>query len=111
MDIKTRITDEDYARICCRPINTKKILESVALLKEGRIGYEFRTTLVREFHGEAEISDIAKAISGADAYYLQHFVDSGELIDGNGLHDIPKQQAEHLCAIAAKYVPTYVRGH
>lgn len=111
MDVKTRICDADYANICRRPIDTKRILESVALLKEDRIGYEFRTTLVKEFHGEDEICDIAKAISGADGYYLQHFVDSGELIDGEGLHEIPKAEAEHLAAIASKYVPTQVRGH
>ena len=111
MDIKTRITDTDYQNICRRPIDTEKILESVALLKEGRIAYEFRTTLVKQFHGENEICDIAKAISGADAYYLQHFVDSGELIDGDGLCEIPKAEAQRLAAIASKYVPTYVRGH
>lgn len=111
MDIKTRICDADYARVCGRPIDTKKILESVSLLKEGRIDYEFRTTLVREFHGKSEILDIAKALEGANAYYLQHFVDSGELIDGYGLHDIPKSESENLAEIARKYVPTYVRGH
>ena len=111
MDIKTRICDTDYAKICCRPIDTRKILESVSLLKSGGVGHEFRTTLVREFHTEAEISDIAEVLSGADAYYLQHFVDSGELIDGDGLHEIPKSEAEHLAVIASKYVPTNVRGH
>lgn len=111
MDIKTRITDVDYANICRRPIDTKKILESVSLLMEGRIGYEFRTTLVNEFHTEDEIVDIAKAIAGADVYYLQHFVDSGELIDGSGLSEIPKKRAEEYASKASRYVPTSVRGH
>ena len=111
MDVKTRITDEDYKKICCRSIDTKIILESIALLKEGRIGYEFRTTLVKEFHGESEILDIAKALEGASAYYLQHFVDSGELINGNGLHEITRPDAERLAAIANEYVPTTLRGH
>lgn len=111
MDIKTRITDTDYQNICRRPIDTGRILESVALLKEGRTEYEFRTTLVREFHGEDEIADIAKSLEGASAYYLQHFVNSGELIDGEGLSEITKPEAERLAQIAGRYVPTYVRGH
>ena len=111
MDIKTRVTDTDYASICRRPIDTKKILESIAVLMEGRIEYEFRTTLVNEFHTEADIVDIAKTIAGANAYYLQHFVDSGELIDGCGLSEIPKKRAEEYAERASLYVPTQVRGH
>ncbi len=40
---------------------------------EHRIPYEFRTTLVKEFHDEKAIREIGKWLKGADHYYLQNF--------------------------------------
>ena len=91
--------------------DTAAVEQSIAYLLTDPVEYEFRTTLVNEFHTEADIVDIAKTIAGADAYYLQHFVDSGELIDGCGLSEIPKKRAEEYAERASLYVPTQVRGH
>lgn len=57
------------------------VLESVSFLLSGAVDYEFRTTVVREFHDEARLRALAQWIHGARRYYLQSFSDSGELIN------------------------------
>lgn len=60
--------------------NIEKIIESVDFLINGDLDFEFRTTVVKEFHDEKDILDIAEWIRGAKKYYLQKFVDSEDLI-------------------------------
>lgn len=66
------------------------ICESVYYLLEDHVPYEFRTTLVREFHKLADIQEIAEWIQGAKAYYLQNFED-GERVIQQGLHPCDKK--------------------
>ena len=58
------------------------IERSKNFLLEGRVEYEFRTTVVKEFHETEDIEAAAKWIGGAKRYYLQAFKDSGQLIAG-----------------------------
>lgn len=84
MDIKN--CKEDYGKtIGIENFNTANIEKSVEILMRGHVPYEFRTTVVKEYHNEEQIRKIGKWIKGADQYYLQQFVDSGDLI-GAGLH-------------------------
>lgn len=86
MDIKN--SKEDYGKtIGVKNYNTDKIERSVDILMEGKIPYEFRTTVVREFHTEENIYKIREWIKGAEQYYLQQFVDSGDVIK-SGLHGV-----------------------
>ena len=86
------------------------ILESIELLKSSGIDYEFRTTVVNELHSASDFEEIGKMIAGAKAYYLQSFVDSGDLI-GEGLSAPSKEDMEAYRKIAEKYVPnTQIRG-
>lgn len=59
----------------------KAIEESVAFLKEGYVPYEFRTTVTKDFHTKEQFEKIGQWIQGAEKYFLQSFVDSGDLID------------------------------
>lgn len=84
MDIKN--CREDYGRtIGIKNFDTHNIEKSVEILMENKIPYEFRTTIVREFHGEEQIRKTGEWIKGAKQYYLQQFVDSGDVITP-GLH-------------------------
>ena len=56
-------------------VDFSKIEQSIALLKNARIDYEFRTTVVAEFHTEEDIREICRLIDGAPAYFLQQFRD------------------------------------
>lgn len=65
----------------CSWVFLSKVEETVELLKEGKVPYEFRTTVVQELHDREDFESIGEWISGADKYFLQQFEDSGELIE------------------------------
>ena len=83
---------------------------SISLLLEGRVDYEFRTTVVRELHEVSDIAWIAERIAGAREYHLQNFVDRGNLI-APGMSAHPKETLEEMRDAARLYVPTTnIRG-
>lgn len=87
-----------------------RIEESVDFLLEGRVDYEFRTTVVNEFHTVESITEAAKWIKGARRYFLQGFIDSGNLI-GEGVSGVPKEEMEKMREAASHFVPeTAIRG-
>ncbi len=64
------------------------ILRSVDLIRNSGIPYEFRTTLVKEYHSEEDILAIGKWLTGVSAYFLQSFIDSHDIIaPGCHAHD------------------------
>lgn len=91
-------------------IDMSKIDESVEFLINGKVDYEFRTTVVKELHKEKDIQDIVDYIKGAKKYFLQGFNDSGDLIcDGYSGYD--KKDLEKLLKIAKNDLPvTELRG-
>lgn len=60
--------------------NLEDVFRSVDFLLSGAIPYEFRTTVVREFHKREDFASIGRWIKDARRYYLQNFQDSGDLI-------------------------------
>ena len=86
------------------------ILESAEYLMSGAVEFEFRTTLVEGHHAEREIRLIGEWLRGAPRYYLQNFVDSGDLIseDTVGLN---KNTSETLLKVLKSYIPNAeIRG-
>lgn len=79
------------------------IKESISLLINGECDYEFRTTVVKQFHSPADIESLAYRIKGAKKYFLQSFVDSGALIS-SGLSGVEKAKMLDMKRIAAKFV-------
>lgn len=61
-------------------LDTEKIKRSIEIIRNSGVPYEFRTTVVREYHTREDILEIAKLLSGAKRYALQSFKDSGEVI-------------------------------
>lgn len=103
MDVKN--AKEKYAlTIGVKEYDLEAIEKSIAYLKKGMIPYEFRTTVVREFHQKTDFDSIGKWLTGAEKYFLQNFVDSGELIQ-SGLHGYTKEIMEQAVEIVKKYVP------
>lgn len=83
---------------------------SVRLLMNGDTDYEFRTTVVKKFHTVQSISEAAEWIRGAKRYFLQNFIDSGNLI-GTGIEGVSKEEMEKMRAAASQYiVHTELRG-
>ncbi len=65
----------------CMDLTT--IDESIRFLLSGEVEAEFRTTVVKNLHTEEDLLKITDWISGCDRFFLQQFVDSGNLIDNS----------------------------
>lgn len=72
MDIKAPFYK--YAAHTNSDIRTEKIKESIRLIMNCGIDYEFRTTVLRERLSAKDILDIGREISGAKRYILQKFI-------------------------------------
>lgn len=109
MDIKN--CKEKYAEtIGLTRFDISKIEESVEFLKSDAVDYEFRTTVVNEFHTVEDIRKAAQWIEGAKRYFLQNFVDSGNLID-NSVTGVDKSVMLEMQKAAADFVAkTEIRG-
>lgn len=95
-------------------VKSSKLLEeiqkSVKILLESSIPYEFRTTVVKEFHESQDFYEIGKWIEGARAYYLQNFEDNGKVLQ-SGLHPVSQEELIAFKDIALQYVNTVeIRG-
>ena len=87
-----------------------KIRKSIALLINGTVDYEFRTTVVKELHEDADFEAMGQMIRGAKRYFLQCFTDRDTVPFGN-LHGPTPEEMEQFAEIARRYVPeTQVRG-
>jgi pyruvate formate lyase activating enzyme len=71
MDMK--LPKERYPEIFGKRVKIEDIEESIKILKEGKVDYEFRTTVVPTVLNKEDILKIAKWIRGAKRYYLQNF--------------------------------------
>lgn len=109
MDIKN--SPEKYAKTAgVGNLDISPVLRSIDILKEGKIKYEFRTTVVKELHETADFHAIGELIKGAPAYFLQGFIDSGDLI-GDGMSAPSKEDMESYLSVVRSYVPkSEIRG-
>lgn len=103
MDIKN--CPESYAITAgIDALNLEAIQESVAYLKEGHVPYEFRTTVVKNYHFKESFERIGQWIQGSEKYYLQNFVDSGDLI-GKKTRGCSEEEMKEFLEVVQKYVP------
>lgn len=109
MDIKN--SKEKYPlTVGVAGFSTAAVERSVSLLLEGRVDYEFRTTVVKELHTKEDIAAIGAWIAGAEKYFLQQFVDSGDLIC-LGLSAESEENVREMQEIASRFVKkTDIRG-
>ena len=76
-------------------IDMDKIKKSIAIIMSKAPDYEFRTTLVKEFHERMNYDTFFELIKGAKKLYLQKFVDREGCIK-KGLHDVDELEATKL---------------
>lgn len=66
-----------YDEITGAPVDPDDLATSRDLLLSSGIDYEFRTTVVPQFHDDAAIEAIARFCAGASRFFLQRFCPAG----------------------------------
>ena len=109
MDIKNSFQKYDLTT-GIKFVDTSKIQKSIDFLKRGTIPYEFRTTVVKEYHNVSDFIDIAKTLQGASKYYLQKFEDSDTCIS-RGLHaPTDGEMKNYLNILKTLGINAFIRG-
>ena len=102
MDIKN--SEKKYPLTCgVKQIDMDKIKKSISIIMNSGIPYEFRTTLVNEFHEESDMDELGALIKGSKILYLQKFVERDGCIQ-KGLHEVDEVNANKYKDILLKYV-------
>ena len=109
MDIKN--SPNRYAETCgIVGINLDTISRSIQILQDSSISYEFRTTVVREFHSTKDIRHLSNWNLGEARLYLQSFQNSNDQLCPR-LHAYNPQEMNRLCDDARNKIPGIrVRG-
>lgn len=108
MDIKN--APHRYRETCGGMDILEAVRKSAELLMTGSTDYEFRTTCVHPLHDAQAMKEIGEWLAGAKAYYLQNFVDSGDLV-GIGVTSLPTETMEALRQAVLPYIEnTHLRG-
>ena len=102
MDIKN--APSRYAETCGADV-IEQVEKSAALLKNNNIDYEFRTTVCHPFHSPDGMQEIGRWLCRAKRYFIQPFVDSGNLL-GSGVSVMTKSELEMLLNAVKPYIPT-----
>jgi len=115
LDVKAPLNKERYK--AASGMNTasflEKIGETIQILLNDTVDYEFRTTLVPTLHQIEDIEKICQSIRGCKKYALQNFRSGVETIDPRfqSLKPFSRAQLEDFLYAAKKLVPnTVLRG-
>ena len=104
MDVKNR--KEKYEQTAGVSGILSRVEESAALLMGGSTPFEFRTTLVDELHEPEDFAAIGQWIAGTERYFLQGFVDSGDILAGSGAYHPAGPEKAKACLEAIRpFVP------
>lgn len=101
MDIKNTFEKYRMTTNCC--VNIDNIKRSIQILLEGKIDYEFRTTVVKEFHSIEDFEIISKNIKGAKNYFLQSYQEKDSVLNKT-LHPLTKDDLQACAEVARKNV-------
>ncbi len=103
MDIKN--CKERYAEtIGLKSFDIASVEESLSILKNSGVDYELRTTVTENFHTVEDMEKLSLWIKGTEKYFLQNFVDSGNLID-NACRGVSKDKMKEIAEVVKKNVP------
>ncbi len=85
----------------------EKVKDSIELIMNSKVDYEFRTTVVPLLHSDETIMEIARYISGAKKYVLQNFSPLEKTLDPSfqKIKPYPGEKIKELSEKAKKYVP------
>lgn len=105
MDIKAPLTESGYERVTNTKDFLENVKESISLIMNSGLDYEFRTTVVPGLHSNEDIEEIAKYIKGADLFVLQKFLPENALDTKlKKLKTQSDEEMQKLVEIAQEYV-------
>ena len=107
LDVKAPLNEQKYSEATGVKIEKllKEIINSINLLQNGKVNYEFRTTVVPSIHTKESIEEICKALKGCKKYVIQNFR-PGETIDPrfNKVKPFSRAELDDYVKIASKYI-------
>ncbi len=110
MDIKSAISNYHQV-IGNNTIDLNLIKESINLITSSNIAYEFRTTLVKEYHNKQVIKEMKELLKNAKKLYLQKFVLRETCLNQN-LHEVNYEEAlEYKNLLENEEIKINLRGH
>lgn len=103
MDIKN--SPEKYTATCGGIDVLEQVKESVAFLMQDPVEHEFRTTVMHPFHTPDDLRAIGQWLKGTKHYFIQNFVDSGDLLS-SGNEPLSEQEMKELLMAVQAYIPS-----
>lgn len=108
MDIKS--SKENYFKATGKEIDLSLIEQSIEIIKNSGIDYEFRTTAVKNLHNKQDFYNIGLWLKDVKNYFIQGFVDSGNLIK-QGYEAFSYLEMQELLSETKKNIPhAKIRG-
>ncbi len=107
MDVKYE--DEMYKQGVNGGMKSQNIKETIDMLKNSGVEYEFRTTVVKGMHNTKIMEEIGKLVKGSPIYYIQNFR-SGKSIDMSldNSNSFNEGELNEFASIMSKYVDKVV---
>ncbi|MEI7451590.1 MAG: anaerobic ribonucleoside-triphosphate reductase activating protein [Candidatus Falkowbacteria bacterium] len=104
MDIKAPL--EKYPLVVGVEVDGAKIKESIAMIMDSGVPYEFRSTIVPGLLMKDDIATMGELIKGADKWFLQKFKSNTELVDNEfeGVVAYTDKDMSAMTEIGKKYV-------
>ncbi|MBC7130180.1 anaerobic ribonucleoside-triphosphate reductase activating protein [Candidatus Bathyarchaeota archaeon] len=105
LDVKTSM--EKYHLVGAD--GTDKLMQTIEMLKAGKVNYEFRTTVVPKLIEEQDLTRIGEAVKGAENYALQQFIPGDTLSkEYRELKPYPPETLEKMTENLRKYVKNVI---
>jgi pyruvate formate lyase activating enzyme len=94
LDVKTSL--EKYPRLGAKDVSP--LLQTIEILKTGKVEYEFRTTAVPSFVDAEDLHKIAELAEGVKIFAFQQFIPE-DTLDKN-FHTVKPYSPEHISKFA-----------
>jgi len=109
LDIKSSLDFDNYSKAAGikDKMMMEKVKDSIKLIMNSEIDYEFRTTVVPLLHSDETIMEIARYIAGAKKYVLQNFSPLEKTLNPSyqKIKPYPDEKIQELSEKTKKYVP------
>ena len=103
MDIKAG--PENYPKAAGRAdLYLEPVNESISFLLKGTVPFEFRTTAVKGIHTSKDFEQIGPWIQGAEAYYIQNYKDSQEVLQPDTYAPFTPRELQEFADLVRPYV-------